>query len=573
MKILLFLNLFLVFYLISCSESCTKKDQKFDVDINLGNSEDYLVYLQNDIRVFTYKGSDNLLYVQAVDLDGLIGDPVGYTTDLAETVTVEEPAIEWVGDYYFFITYLQSDLDDGEVGVAGRLFEAKLDANIEMIGDKLEISKAWKDGETAMEKSWNRQSWCKNEQYLFISFSAETVNKVGVQMVDLSEDRSAPALKGDVFEVMASDTYSSTGYAGISCDADNSKVVVAAECNLDTTGDADTLGFLYDVAGFDGSLTLIGEEFLIFDGPAGTDSWEPVVLHLGNQIYAVVFESYHEDDTSTIYVQALDCSADDATCSLYGDLMVVNTDADTKDVSHAESVSCLGGSTFAIAYVEGSEPAPIESLKAKRTPTLGVDDTKGTTFYRIYQVDADNENLEALTDAIQVNTDRYLPNVVRFGTNKISFFDISEETVDDATSYYYNEKEIYWRIESPTFETIDPVEEVGGTELDVNFVDKFTASQGGTLSYEVSQGDGKDLPDWLEYTEADLKFTGTLPDEEGEYTIKIVATEDLGTECEDKNPTAEATFTITVTEDDETSGSYLIEFCSLLMFLVLLIAF
>ncbi|KAJ6252455.1 ras-like protein rasd [Anaeramoeba flamelloides] len=554
------------FFLISCSEYCINKDQKFDVCIT---AEDYSVYLQNGIRVFTYL-SDDHLYAQALDSEGLIGEPVDYTPDIERMNLLQEPVIEWVGDYYFFITYLLLELD-GELvdGVAGQLFEAKEDANIEMIGGRLEISKAWKDGETPLSKTWNRQSWCQNQHYLFVSFTSDTIDKVAVQMVDLSESRDTPELKGDIFEVVHSDTYTQTNYAGISCDGENSKVVVAAECYLASNGRTETCGFLYDVAGFDGSLTLIGEEFLIFNGSDETDSQEPSVLHIGNQIYAVVFDSNHQDDTVSIYVQALDCSADDASCSLYGGLMLVNPTA-SKNAAHLESLNCLGRSNFAVAFLETDT---IESHKVKSTPTLGRDSTVGTTYYRIYQVDAENENLEALTDAIEVNTDRSMPNVVRLGSNRISFFDTSEETVDDVTKYYLNEKDIYWRIESPTFEAIANVEEVVGTELDITFVDKFTASQGGTLSYEVSQGDGSDLPDWIEYIEADLKFTGMIPDEPGEYTIKIVATEDLGTACADKNPTAEGAFTITVTEDDETSGSYLLEFCSLLMSLVLLIAF
>ncbi|KAJ3442067.1 hypothetical protein M0812_11797 [Anaeramoeba flamelloides] len=565
----------MVFYLISCSDYCIKKTQKFDVDVNQ-KSEDYLVYLQDGIRVTTYQQyDDDLWYVQALDSEGLIGEPVSYTSDLADSLaTVKSAVIEWVGDYYFFITYLVSDLD-GELidGVAGQLFEAKLDANIEMIGDRLNISKAWKDGDDApMSKEWNRQSWCKNQQYLFVSFFSDSVEKVGVQMIDLSEDRDAPELKGGIIEVMISDEdkYDRTGYAGISCDGENSKVLVAAECSVENTGDTETWGFLYDVAGFDGSATLIDQEFSIFSGSEGTDSQEPSALHLGNQIYAVVFDSDHNGETSTIYAQALDCSTADVKCSLYGDLMPVNPDV-AKDVFHAQSLNCLGDSTFAIAFVE--QPVDATSHKVKSTPTLRADETVGTTFYRIYQVDAENEKLVELTDAIEVNTDRSLPNVARLGTNKISFFDISEETVDEIPYHYLNENEIYWRIQSPTFEAIDNVEEVVGTEFEVTFEDKFTASQGGTLSYEVSQGDGKKLPDWVEYIEADLKFKFKLPDEAGEYTFKIVATEDLGTECTDKNPTKEGTFTVTVTEeDDETSGSYLIEFCSLLMFLVLLIA-
>ncbi|KAJ3430518.1 ras-like protein rasd [Anaeramoeba flamelloides] len=517
-----------------------KPYQKFDVYIT---AEDYLVYLQNGIRVFTYL-SDDHLYVQALDSEGLIGEPVDYTPDIERMNLLQEPVIEWVGDYYFFITYLLLKLD-GELvdGVAGQFFEVKEDANIEMIGGRLEISKAWKDGETPLSKTWNMQSWCKNQHYLFVSFTSDTIDKVAVQMVDLSESRDAPELKGDFFEVVHSDTYTQTNYAGISCDGENSKVVVAAECYLASNGRIETCGFLYDVAGFDGSLTLIGEEFLIFNGSDETDIQESSVLHIGNQIYAVVFDSNHQDDTASIYVQALDCSADDASCSLYGGLMLVNPTA-SKNAAHLESLYCLGRSTFAVAFLETDT---VESHKVKITPTLGRDSTVGTSYYRIYQVDAENENLEALTDAIEVNTDRSMPNVVRLG------------------HLLENSK--------PNLEAIANVEEVVGTELDITFVDKFTASQGGTLSYEVSQGDISNLPDWIEYIEADLKFTGTIPDEPGEYTIKIVATEDPSTACADKNPTSEGAFTITVTEDDETSGSYLLEFCSLLMSLVLLIAF
>ncbi|KAJ3423320.1 hypothetical protein M0812_29848 [Anaeramoeba flamelloides] len=335
-----------------------------------------------------------------------------------------------------------------------------------------------------MSKEWNRQSWCKNQQYLFVSFYSSTTNVTAVQMVDLSESRDAPGLKGDIFEVVHSDTYTRTNYAGISCDGDSSQVVVAADCYLASNGRTETCGFLYDVAGFDGSLTLIHEEFLIFNGSDGTDSHEPSVLHLGKKIYAVVFTSNHQNETPSIYAQALDCSADDATCSLYGGLMLVNPTA-SKNAEHLESLNCLGGSTFALAFAEIDI---VESHKVKSTPTLGCEGDVGITYYRIYQVDAENKNLEALTDAIEVNTNRSNPNVVPFGSNRISFFDISEETVAVHPDYYLHEKEIYWRIESPTFEAIADVEEVVGTELDVTFVDKFTASQGGTLSYEVSQG-------------------------------------------------------------------------------------
>ncbi|KAJ6229537.1 hypothetical protein M0813_07766 [Anaeramoeba flamelloides] len=134
------------FFLISCSDYCIKKDQKVDQIHQHG--KDYLVYLQNGIRVFTYYGYDfDQLYVQALDSEGLIGEPVSYTSDLDAVETVRSPAIEWVGDNYFFITYQVSDFDDHERVVAGQLFEAKEDANIELIGDRLEISKSWKNGD------------------------------------------------------------------------------------------------------------------------------------------------------------------------------------------------------------------------------------------------------------------------------------------------------------------------------------------------------------------------------------------------------------------------------------------
>ncbi|KAJ3423323.1 hypothetical protein M0812_29851 [Anaeramoeba flamelloides] len=87
-----------------------------------------------------------------LDSEGLIGEPVSYTSDLDAVETVRSPAIEWVGDNYFFITYQVSDFDDHERGVAGQLFEAKEDENIELIGDRLEISKSWKNGDESMSR-------------------------------------------------------------------------------------------------------------------------------------------------------------------------------------------------------------------------------------------------------------------------------------------------------------------------------------------------------------------------------------------------------------------------------------
>ncbi|KAJ3434281.1 hypothetical protein M0812_20350 [Anaeramoeba flamelloides] len=153
-------------------------------------------------------------------------------------------------------------------------------------------------------------------------------------------------------------------------------------------------------------------------------------------------------------------------------------------------------------------------------------------------------------------------------TNKIDFFilDEGEEAIG------LEEYQIYWRIDEPTANKIDEEEVVLDTDFELDLSAAFTPGQKGTLSYKVTLEDGSDLPDWMEFDSSKFILSSTTPDEKGEETILIVATEDIGTECEDLFPSNQQTFKFVIIEDDK-SGASLMKFCSLLMFLVLFIVF
>ncbi|KAJ6242011.1 dystroglycan-related [Anaeramoeba flamelloides] len=574
MKILIFFNLFLVFYLISCSDQCISKTESHKLDLGEVYLTDSVVYLEDGLRTLAYiPNDDDQIYVQALDSEGFIGDPTCCTCGLDDESThPDEPYIEWVGGHYFYIIYQVSDLDgENTDGIAGQLLLAHADADVELIGDRLNISKAWKNGDELISKDHGRLSWCEDTEQLVVSFNGD--NSIGVQMIDLGDFSTTPTLIGEVFEVKNSDeeAYTYTQDGGISCDGPNEKVFVVADCDHESIDKHEIFGFLYDVSDFDGTYTQIGSDLNILSEDESSAS-EPSTLLLEDQIYAVVFDSNHENQTNSVYLQAVDGSSDSKVSSI-GDLVLVHEDQDV-DTYHFNSLATLGESTFLIPYctymdtkkVAGTKTA---SNKALTSSTNLKEEGFDHCFYRVYELNDEKDGLIALTDENTVTEKVTLP--LSMGcfrdTNKISYFLF---TTDDET-IYLDEFQIYWRIEEPTANKIDQ-EVVLETDFELDLSDAFTPAQKGTLSYKLTLEDGSDLPDWMKFDSSKSILSGTTPDEKGEETILIVATEDIGTECEDLFPTNEQTFKFTVIEDDK-SGSSLMKICSLLMFLVLFIVF
>ncbi|KAJ6255174.1 hypothetical protein M0813_11714 [Anaeramoeba flamelloides] len=576
MKILIFINLFLVFYLISCSDQCISKTESHKLDLGEVFLTDSVVYLEDGLRAFAYiPNEDGHVYVQALDSEGLIGDPTCCTCDLDESMYPDEPFVEWVGGHYFYLTYLVSDLDGEDAdGIAGQLLLAHADEDVELIGDRLEISKAWKNGEEPMSKDHSRLSWCEDTEQLVVSFNGDAVNYMGVQMIDLGDFSTTPTLIGEVFEVKNSDeeAYTYTQDGGISCDGPNEKVFVVAECDHETIDKYEIFGFLYDVSDFDGTYTQIGSDILIFSEDESS-AHAPSTLLLEDQIYAVVFDSDHENQTYSVYAQAVDGSSD-SKVSLLGDLVLVHEDQDI-ETTHFNSLASLGESIFMIPYcMDNMDEEPVDAIKDSKKalrskPNLKEEDNVHC-FYRVYELNDEKDGLIALTDENTVTEEATISLSMGcfMDTNKIDYFIL---TMDNDT-IYLEEFQIYWRIEEPTANKIDEEEVVVEKDFELDLSDAFTPAQKGTLSYKLTLEDGKDLPDWMKFDSSKSILSGTTPDETDKETILIVATEDIGTECEDLFPTNEQTFKFNVIEDD-VSGSSLMKICSLLMFLVLFIVF
>ncbi|KAJ6255176.1 hypothetical protein M0813_11716 [Anaeramoeba flamelloides] len=530
-----------------------------------------MVYLEDGLRALAYMSDDDdHVYVQAMDSEGLIGDPTCCTCDLNDTMHAGEPFVEWVGGHYFYVTYRVRDLDgENTDGIAGQLLLAHADEDVELIGDRLEISKAWKNGDELISKSENKLSWCEDTEQLVVSFTG--YNSIGVQMIDLGDFSTTPTLIGEVFEVKNSDeAYQETRYAGISCDGPNEKVFVVAYCKHSFENRGSIFGFLYDVSDFDGTYTQIGSDLNIFSEDESYPS-DPSTLLLEDQIYVVSFGSNHENETSSIYLQSVDGSSD-SKVSLIGDLVLVHKDTDV-DTYNYYSLSSLGESTFVIPYCTEKPWSPMQQAanKALRSkPNLKEEETY-PCFYRVYELNDEKDGLIALTDENSVAEES--PIDVSMGcfmdTNKIAYLLIME---DEEEKFYFKEFQIYWRIYEPTANKIDEEEVVVEKDFELDLSDAFTPAQKGTLSYKLTLEDGSDLPDWMKFDSSKSILSGTTPDEKGEETILIVATEDIGTECEDLFPTNEQTFKFNVIEDDK-SGSSLMKICSLLMILVLFIFF
>ncbi|KAJ3432987.1 hypothetical protein M0812_21934 [Anaeramoeba flamelloides] len=560
MKILIFLSLFLSFYLISCSDHCVLKSKELPLGVVDPQTYDYVEYLEDGIRVISYRdSSDYEYYVQTLDSDGLRGEPVCYSCSLKKNI--EGSSITHTGGSTFFISFLVHNYDnDGNTGVAGQLLTAKADGGIDLIGDVVALSNQWEN----CSKSWNKASWCETTKYLTVSFTSNDLGSVGVQMVNLGRYYTTPTLEGGTFTIKNEDGYYDyTKYAGISCDGVNGKLFVSTENRVSGKQSTNILGQLFDISDYDGEFPQIGEDFVIFNGSSSTKDSEPSSLYVEDQIYVTVFHSDF-DEALDIYVQAVDCSNDFRTPSLFGDLFKVNLN-EKADTYHYDSVAHLGGSTFAIAFSDDWDDGKSD---------MGLQTTYYKSYYRIYQVNEAKDNLEVLTEPTKINSesvDRDFPNVCLIGSNRIDYFDYSEES----GSIKIHEYQVYWRIENPTVNQIEEFTVDGETDFDLDLSGAFTTSQGGTFSYELTLEDGSDLPDWFKYDDDNYHLSGTPPNEGIKYTILIIATEDLGSECSQLSPTNQQTFTFAVTEIKSygSNDSVLMKVSSLLMFLVLFITF